>query len=182
MPLVSFSSSPAWQKPQRWPLSPGLARMGDLSLWKRWSKEKLHTAKRSILNKPQAERTNVFTWEEVSSSAACDEVERDSSDWPRGATFALPFSNLPLPLLWGGDASESLATPPSSSTSRKSNMMNFLVPQPSSRKQGRVNGEKVGGGYYLEGLLEKRPGVCDSKLYKSKREFTSAVSQQMAHT
>lgn len=96
-----------------------------------------------MFNKLQVKLTNVFTWEELSSSAACDEAERDSSDWPRDATLPLPFSNLPLPLLWGGDASESLATPPSSSMLGKFNMMNFLVIQSSPSKQDAVNREKV---------------------------------------
>lgn len=61
------------------------------------------------------EQTCDLTWEELSSSATCDEVERESSDWPRDLTLPLPFSNRPLPLLCGGDESESLATPPSSS-------------------------------------------------------------------
>lgn len=63
--------------------------------------------------------TGCLTWEELSSSAACEEVERESSDWPRDPTLVLPFSNLPLPLLCGGDESESLATPPSSSVGIK---------------------------------------------------------------
>lgn len=80
----------------------------------------------------QAQR-NVFTCEELSSSAACDEVERDSSDWPRDATLPRPFSNLPLPLLWGGEASELLTAPPppppssSSSTSWEFIMVNFTT-------------------------------------------------------
>lgn len=60
-----------------------------------------------------------LTWEELSSSAACEDVERVSSDWPRDPTLALTFSNLPLPLLCGGDESESLATPSSSSNNKK---------------------------------------------------------------
>lgn len=60
-----------------------------------------------------------LTWDELSSSAACEDVERDSSDWPRDPALDLVFSNRPLPLLCGGDESESLATPSASSTTRK---------------------------------------------------------------
>lgn len=63
-----------------------------------------------------------LTWEDLSSSAACEEVERVSSDWPRDPTLPLTFSNLPLPLLCGGDESESLATAPSSSK-----VLQFLI-------------------------------------------------------
>lgn len=59
-----------------------------------------------------------LTWEELSSSAACEEVERVSSDWPRDPALARPFSNLPLPRLCGGDDSDSLATAPSSSNDK----------------------------------------------------------------
>lgn len=88
---------------------------------------------RNLQIRHRAQR-NVFTCEELSSSAACDEVERDSSDWPRDAALPRPFSNLPLPLLWGGEASESLTAPPpppppssSSSTSREHTMVNFAT-------------------------------------------------------
>lgn len=62
-----------------------------------------------------------LTWEELSSSAACEDVERVSSTWPRDPTLVLPFSNLPLPLLCGGDESESLGTPSSSSNNNNNN-------------------------------------------------------------
>lgn len=59
------------------------------------------------------------TCEELSSSAACDEAERKASDWPREETLQRAFSNLPRPRLCGGDVSESLATPSSSSEVEK---------------------------------------------------------------
>ncbi|TNN51842.1 hypothetical protein EYF80_037938 [Liparis tanakae] len=62
---------------------------------------------------PESPHTSL-TWEELSSSAACEDVERVSSDWPRDPTLARLFSNLPLPLLCGGDESDSQATAPSS--------------------------------------------------------------------
>lgn len=53
------------------------------------------------------------TFEELSvSSMPCDEVERASSDWPRDTPLIRLFSNLPRPLLRGGDESESLAATP----------------------------------------------------------------------
>lgn len=56
---------------------------------------------------------DALTCEELSSSAACD--ERKASDWLRDETLHRALSNLPRPRLWGGDVSESLATPSSSS-------------------------------------------------------------------
>ena len=70
---------------------------------------------------------NTLTWEELSSSAACEEVERVSSDWPRDPLLALAFSNRPLPLLCGGDESESFATPPSSSGNKPTVIFNTSV-------------------------------------------------------
>lgn len=121
IPLVSFSSSPAWQKPQRWPPSPGLVRRGERSRCD-------NTVTRQ--STPEAGRQaggcgaqpggrhvsgDTLTCEELSSSAACAEAERKASDWPRDETLQRAFSNRPRPRLWGGDVSESLATPSSSS-------------------------------------------------------------------
>lgn len=49
-----------------------------------------------------------------------------SSDWPRDPALALPFSNLPLPLLCGGDESESSATAPSSSNDKEINRVSQI--------------------------------------------------------
>lgn len=77
------------------------------------------TGRRRSTTEPGATRsmfpTGTRTCEELSSSAACDEAERKASDWLREETLQRAFSNLPRPRLCGGDVSESLATPSSSS-------------------------------------------------------------------
>lgn len=112
----------SWADPKRWPVP--------LEHTEQHSKTEATCGQQTIqvhFTDCIREQTCCLTWEELSSSATCEEVERLSSEWPRDPTLALPFSNLPLPLLCGGDESESLATAPSSSNDR-SMMISTIFP------------------------------------------------------
>ncbi len=90
------------------------------------------------------------------SSLPCDEVDRVSSDCPRDTPLILLFSKRPLPLLLGGDESESLAATPCSSGNKSKSLINAMIYK-------QVSNIQVETASYHHCQLERNLCVCDSK-------------------